>query len=58
MVKVDDKGMIVNDKGDKVVECHLANSGHRGVGESVQMAVARVAEERTEAVSFHFIYLL
>ncbi len=51
-------GMIVDDKGTKVVENSLFRSAHRVFGESVQLGTVRVAEERTEAVSFHFIYLL
>ncbi len=44
-------GMIVDDKGTKVVENHLSTA-HRMIRESVQHDATRVAEDQTEAVSF------
>ncbi len=45
--------MIVDDKGTKLVENHLSTA-QRMIGESVQHDTTRVAEDRTEAVSFHY----
>ncbi len=58
MVTVNDMGMIVDDKGRKVVEYSLSTSAHKMIGESMQHGTARVAEERTVAVSFNFTYML
>ncbi len=45
--------MIVDDKGTKVVENQLSKA-YRMIGESVQHDATRVAEDRTEAVSFRY----
>ncbi len=58
MAKVNDLGAIVDDKGREVVENSLSISAHRKLGETKQHGTARVAEERTVAVSLHFIYPL
>lgn len=50
---IDENGMVVNEKGETLIESDISTSGHKNFGESTEKAVMRIPEERSDKASSH-----